>query len=163
MLYKHGYKKAKYFPVLVLIVLFFEGFIIFPEVQFLNFGNSDSTIIRYHTESILFTYEFSVKRIEDIKKQFRVTKVVSMKDAPYTIKMNDLYYNVSSPDKGLIDVYYINGDKQVMFVRLKQMPALKQSYDIILVPDFGESSITNYDKEKMICYKLIFGVPIRIY
>lgn len=163
MLFKHGYRKAKYFPILVLIVIFFEGFTLFPEVQFLNFGKSDSVIIKYHTKSILFTYEFSVKRIETIKKQFRVTRVVSMKDAPYSIKMNNLYYYVSSPENGMINVCSINGDKQIIFERIKQVPALNQSYDIILVPDFGESSITNYDKEKMICYKLLFGVPVRSY
>ncbi|NMM61963.1 ComEC/Rec2 family competence protein [Clostridium sp. P21] len=99
LLYKHGYRKYKYMPFLLLIPMVFQNYDFIPKIYYINFQNAEAVIVKYKRESTMICNydERYVKDIINLKEQMNVNKVINTIEGSRIVKLNNKLYIKTMP------------------------------------------------------------------
>lgn len=161
ILVRHGYKKWIYFPLLLLPILVFQNFYLFPEVQFYNLGTKECVLIYTGNESILLEKEEDRAAFKTID----ASRVISNKNT--TIKLLNNYYasvellEDSNSSTNSMDLQVISPNKKIIFTRdtSKYEHLSPNEYDIIKLPKkkyYYKKGTNLNNKLSSVRYKVIF-------
>lgn len=153
ILFHKGYKKLKYLPMLVVLLLYFNLYSFFPKVHYFNIKDNSCFVLEYKYDRIMFCD----KNIRDeyvflqLKDQYKINKIIWEEDDQYALAIANGYFKSCYYNHKLVGLGYIIGDN-VYTIESKGSP----SDDIGKITDFANNSPWNL-------YVIIFNRIINIY
>ena len=77
--YKHGYKKCKYLPAFVLIMMLCSNYSFIPQVYYIPFLQGEAIIIKYKLDNIMICNydQSSAKKVIELKEKNGVNKIIT--------------------------------------------------------------------------------------
>ncbi len=167
MLAKSGRKQAKYILILLSGLLLFENYSFVPEVTYINYGKSDSVIIKYKGSTVLITDEPSGKKLSNIKKEYRTTRILSASDGENILKLSRRYKIVVSGSEYYKDksksmkVEFYSNSKKILFTRENEIQTTamnnKNYCDIIVLPENNKLQPIDFTSTNTFTYLIVFG------
>lgn len=85
---KHGFVKLKYFPILLIFIVFIKGYCFFPAIKFVNIGGSESVLVMYKYSSLLIGNE---KNIINTKNFIDADKYINFKGKRVFLRLGKNY------------------------------------------------------------------------
>jgi competence protein ComEC len=138
LFYSHGYKKFKYLPAFVLVMMLCSNYSFVPQVHYTKFLNGEAFIIKYKLDSTMICNydQSSAKKVIAIKEEMGVNKVITNPQKNSVIRLgSDLYVKIIPYYKNeSINLALIDGDRKLVFISNDV-----KKYDI---PAFNADSIT---------------------
>lgn len=72
---KRGFKGAKYFPICIFILILVQNYYVFPEVSYVKLVNGSGIVVRYKSDSIIFTkFKLLSEEKDLIQSKLRISK-----------------------------------------------------------------------------------------
>lgn len=97
LLYKKGYNKIKYFPLILLIAVFFQSYSIFTSVKLINWKGGEAIIINKGIKRVMVcNYDCIYSSwVVDLRDKMAVDKIITNPEKPFDYKVDkDLYIKV---------------------------------------------------------------------
>jgi competence protein ComEC len=173
--YKHGFKKFKYLPVFILIMMMCSNYSFIPQVYYAPFEGGEAVIIKYKFNRIMIcNYEqSSAKKIIDLKEEMGINEIITNPQKSSVIKFDNRFYAKVIPyyENRSINIGIYSGTKKIIFIDndiKKEDISVFRSCDKIRFPnnDMLNSSSKNSDyssENKYNLYAIIFDRVIKIY
>jgi len=120
LFYSHGYKKFKYMPVFVLIMILCSKYSFVPQIYYTKFLNGEAVIIRYKMDSTMICNydQSSAKKVVNIKEEMGVNKIITNPQKSSVITLDSglcvqiiPYYKNKS-----INIVFLDRDRKLMFI-----------------------------------------------
>jgi ComEC/Rec2-related protein len=153
LFYNHGYKRFKYLPVFVLLMMVCSSYSFIPQVYYTKFLNGEAIIIKYKMDSAMIcSYDqSSAKKVISIKEEMGVNKIITNPqnsslikfDSGLCVKIIPYYENKS------INLVLLNGDKKLMFVNRAVKKADISAFNASSTTKFPAADIPDNSSENI--------------
>jgi len=167
ILYKSGVKAAKHIPLILISYILIHNYCFFPQVIYVDSGKSDSIIIKYKNSTCLITDEPSGKKLDNYKKEFKTTRILSARDGENRLSLGGDYEIIISMSDYYLDklksmkVEVIYKNKNILFTRKDEIFVSemnnKKNYDIIVVPKDPISAPLDFNVQNSYSYNIFLG------
>jgi competence protein ComEC len=167
ILYRSGYKKIKYFPIIFLIGVFLESYSFFTEITALNFENGQSIIISNKNDKIMFcSYDLlHWKWIDDIKEHVNLDKLVTnpREKTIYKIDKNKfLKLDFQQNNCTVVRLYENRSKFNFVFSSKNKSNIDTGSENTVYIPKIKEKQQYYNTLDSSIKYVIIFNRIIRV-
>lgn len=173
--YKHGYKKFKYMPAFILIMMLCSKYSFLPQIYYTKFLNGEAVIIKYKMDTTMIcNYDHpSAKKVIAIKEEMNVNKIITNPQKSSMITLDSglslqiiPYYKSNSINIGLIE-----GNTKLMLINsdVKRYDISAFNADSIAklpAVDMPDSSFKNTDyttENKYSLYVIMFNRVFNLY
>lgn len=173
VLYKHGYKKFRLLPVMVLLTMVCESYSFIPKIYHMNFFKGEAIVIDYKTDKLLICNydQGNVKEVLSLKEYMGINKVVSNPQKKFNLQLSSNLYLSVIPYQKNINVYVYNGKKKFAFISSnmkKEDLTVFNSYEIVTLSKssvLSNSTQNRYDQYKETChlYAIMFNRVVKLY
>lgn len=175
VLYKHGYKKVKYLPVFVLIMMICSNYSFLPQVYYKSFSKGEAIVIKYKLDNIMVCNydQSSVKEVLDLKEELKVEKIITNPQNSSIIELGRKLYAKVIPfnENESINLGVYNKSNKFIFMDndiRKEQIAVFNSYNKVRLPS---NVLLNHSSEKRdykyenneSLYVIIFDRVIKMY
>ncbi|MBC8061113.1 MAG: ComEC/Rec2 family competence protein [Clostridiaceae bacterium] len=167
ILYKNGAKRCKYIPLILIVFILIHNYCFLPQITYVNSGKSDSIVIKYKNSTYLITDEPSGKNLNNYKKEFKTTEILSARDGKNRFRLGDNYEIIVSMSDYYKDklksmkVEVIYKNKNILFTRDNDFPVAemnnKKNYDIIIIPKDNKIAPLDFNVENTYSYNIFLG------
>ena len=175
LFYSHGYKKFKYLPAFVLIMMLCSNYSFVPQIHYIQFLNGEAIVIKYRMDSTMICNydQSSAKKVMAIKEEMGVNKIITNPQKNSVIRLDSglcvgiiPYYENKS-----INIAFIDGNKKLMFinndVKKDDIPAFNAD-SITKLPaanilDHSSKNTDYTDDNKYNLYVIMFNRILNMY
>ncbi|MDP4143893.1 MAG: ComEC/Rec2 family competence protein [Bacillota bacterium] len=154
---KYGYKKARYIPIIVLILVIMQNYYFFPELHYVVTSGGEGMIINYKFKSIYLSKgKLTIQERNELKQKLRVGIFKESESGIFLITLNKYKFNI---DENRNYIELSEGDKKIIYtnegyVYYKGITS-RNSYDIIKI---DKKKYKKYELPKeSIVFKVISG------
>lgn len=120
LFYSHGYKKFKYLPAFVFIMMLCSKYSFIPQVYYTKLLNGEAVIIKYKMDSTMICNydQSSAKKVIGIKEEMGVNKVITNPEKTSIITLDcGLRVNIIPYYKSKsINIVFLEGDRKLTFI-----------------------------------------------
>jgi competence protein ComEC len=146
MLIKKGYKNFIYMPIILFILVIIGSYKVFPEVNFINYGNYNVISINYQFKTLLISPE-KVK-LSKIYEIIKVDKIYDELDRDIEIILSKAYKVEAYKDGKEIILLFSSGEKKIKFIQsiLEESPVINiQEQNFLSNEDMNNRNKINID------------------
>lgn len=175
ILYKHGYRKFKYLPSFILILILFQSYSFVPQVYYINFSEGEGVVVKYKTNKVMVcSYsQSSVKEVINIKEKMNVDKIFTNPEQNFKINIGKGFQlGVMCYGEGSIFNTIISDEnKKFVFINnnmKKEALSVFRSYDAVKLPqksleNNSQSNKAYISEDNIYLYVIIFNRIFRVY
>jgi ComEC/Rec2-related protein len=120
LFYSHGYKKVKYLPAFVSIMMLCSNYSFVPQVHYIQFFKGEAIVIKYKMDSTMIcNYDSSsAKNVMNLKEEMGVNKIITNPQKSSVIRLDSGLYVKIIPYhvNECINIDLFNGDRNFMFI-----------------------------------------------
>ena len=155
------------FAIILISYILIHNYCFFPQVIYVDSGKSDSIIIKYKNSTCLITDEPSGKKLDNYKKEFKTTRILSARDGENRLSLGGDYEIIISMSDYYLDklksmkVEVIYKNKNILFTRKDEIFVSemnnKKNYDIIVVPKDPISAPLDFNVQNSYSYNIFLG------
>lgn len=169
LMYKKGYKKLKYVPIICFILIFLGAYTPFTDITFINNDSGKAAIIRQGMDKVMICNydDFHSRWITNVKEQQYIGKVITNPIKNFTYRINNNSYMKINNDMNS-KLHVRNKEFQILFGSGdKSDTQVFNSNNCIFIPKvkFKNQSLTkSYENplEGSISYVIIFNMLFKI-
>lgn len=115
MLIKKGYKNFIYMPIILFILVIIGSYKVFPEVNFINYGNHNVISINYQFKTLLVSPE-KVK-LSKIYENIKVDRIYDELDRDIEIILSKAYKVEAYKEGKEMTLIFSSGEKKIKFIQ----------------------------------------------
>lgn len=115
MLIKKGYKNFIYMPIILFILVIIGSYKVFPEVNFINYGNHNVISINYQFKTLLVSPE-KVK-LSKIYENIKVDRIYDELDRDIEIILSKAYKVEAYKEGKEMILLFSSGEKKIKFIQ----------------------------------------------
>ncbi len=172
ILNNHGFKKARYIPLILFLLSALQYYSLFPEIQFQSIGKSKVVVIKYREKSILICDSNSKKTLQAARQKNFINRTVIYDEDGVMIGFDKKHILTvpketedSDSETGRLisgrEVIFKNGNKNFVFVQNKKELSSNtnfvNNYDIINLPEGRDSGSYTYYNQEIYTYYIVFN------
>lgn len=175
ILYKHGYRKFKYLPSFILILILFQSYSFVPQVYYINFSEGEGVVIKYKTNKVMVcSYsQSSAKEVINIKEKMNIEKIFTNPKQNFKIDIDESFQlGIMCYGEGnIFNTIISNKNKKFAFINnnmKKEALSVFRSYDAVKFPQRSlENNAQNnkvyISEDNISLYVIIFNRIVRVY
>jgi competence protein ComEC len=146
MLIKKGYKNFIYMPIILFILVIIGSYKVFPEVNFINYGNYNVISINYQFKTLLISAE-KVK-LSKIYENIKVDRIYDELDRDIEIILSKAYKVEAYKEGKEMILLFSSGEKKIKFIQsiLEESPVINiQEQNFLSNEDMNNRNKINID------------------
>lgn len=166
LLVLRGDKRFKFFPMFVFVSLLLSSYRLFPNIEFIDLGESDGIIVEYKSSRILIACdgENITQNISNINSKYKFTKVIKSKEEGIFLRFDKDFAIKTIPDSSRGKAFSLEADlnnHKTIFTRNSSefIDINLRRYDIIVLPQkkFYVAKLVKINNLKPISYDIVFN------